>query len=65
VTCFSNKDKKKYSPRYCWYACCKDADLLIDHCPEDAVDPMTPEDASNEDGGKDKPASTYFHVEIF
>ena len=65
MTCFSPKDEKKYCPKYLWYACCQDEDLLCQHNPEDIGDPVTPEDGSEEDSGKDKLTSSYFHVEIF
>ena len=65
MTCFSNKDKKKYSPKYLWYASCEDEDLLKECCPEDIDNPTTPEGESEDEGDDDKLANSYFHVEIF
>lgn len=65
MTCFSKKDKDSHNPKYLWYENDGDVDSLKKHCPEDAGNPVTPEGGSNDDGGKDKRVSTYFHVEIF
>jgi hypothetical protein len=65
VTCFSNKDKKEYSPKYLWYACYKCKEELKGCTFVDSCSLITPDGDPDEDGGKEEPDNTYFHVEIF